>query len=173
MSLDGLIGSWKEVRSGLIDEVESIPADKFSFQATPDTRSVAALLQHVIEAQKMLMGEVCRPDTNLLRQSFAEQIKVYAPEVSGVTDKEGLLALLRSSMDETEAKMLGAGDELANEMKRFDGKSMTKYAFVSFAIAHEMYHRGQLTVYLRLLGIEPVLTKRFRKLFGDPGPANA
>ena len=117
MSLDGLVDSWKEVRSGLVDEAKSIPADKFTFQATPDTRSVAALLQHVIEAQKMLMGEVCRPDTNLLRQSFAEQIKVYAPEVGGVTDKDGLLALLRSSMEETEAQMLAAGDELGNEMK--------------------------------------------------------
>jgi uncharacterized damage-inducible protein DinB len=173
MSLDGLIGSWKEVRSGLVDEAASIPEDKFTFQATPETHSVAALLQHVIEAQKMLMGEVCRADTNLLRQSFAEQIKAYAPEVGGVTDKDGLLALLRSSMDETEAKLLNAGDELGNEMKRFDGKPMTKYAFVSFAIAHEMYHRGQLTVYLRLLGIEPVLTRRFRKLFGDPQKASA
>jgi len=173
MSLDALIENWKEVRSGLVDEVESIPADKFSFQATPDTRSVAALLQHVVEAQKMLTGEVCRADTNLLRQSFAEQIKVYAPEVGGISDKDGLVALLRNSMDETAAKLLSASDELRNEMKRFDGKPITKYAFISFAIAHEMYHRGQLTVYLRLLGIEPVLTKRFRKVFGDPQQAGS
>ena len=171
MSLDALIENWKEVRAGLVDEAESIPADKFSFQATPDTRSVAALLQHVVEAQKMLIGEVCRADTNLLRQSFAEQIKAYAPEVSGISDKDGLVTLLRNSMDETAAKLLNAGDELGREMKRFDGKSITKYAFISFAIAHEMYHRGQLTVYLRLLGIEPVLTRRFRKLFGDPKQA--
>jgi uncharacterized damage-inducible protein DinB len=171
MSVDGLVGSWQEVRSGLIDEVESIPADKFTFQATPDTRSVAALLQHVVETQKMLMGEVCRADTNLLRQSFAEQIKVYAPEVAGISDKDGLLSLLRSSMEETGAKLLAAGDDLGNEVKRFDGKPVAKYDLVSFVIAHEMYHRGQLTVYLRLLGIEPVLTKRFRKRFGDPQKA--
>ena len=68
-------------------------------------------------------------------------------------------------MDETEKCLRGASDELQNEMKRFD--------FLSFAIAHEMYHRGQLTVYLRLLGIEPVLTKRFRKIFGEPQKASA
>lgn len=32
--------------------------------------------------------------------------------------------------------------------------------------AHEMYHRGQLTVYERLLGIEPALTQFFRKMTG-------
>ena len=94
-SVEGIIGSWKEVRSGLIDEAEQIPVDKFSFQVTPDTRSVAQLLQHIIEAQKML----------------------------------------------------------------------------TFAIAHEMYHRGQLTVYERLMNIEPVLTRRFRKIFGEPQQA--
>ena len=74
-------------------------------------------------------------------------------------------------MDKAEKELLGAGDELRNIMKRFDGKEMTKLAFLSFAIAHEMYHRGQLTVYERLLNIEPVLTKRFRKVFGEPQQA--
>ena len=61
MSIEGIIGGWKEVRSGLIDEAEQIPADKFSFQAAPNTRSVAQLLQHIIEAQKFLVGEVSQP----------------------------------------------------------------------------------------------------------------
>jgi len=170
MSIEGIIGSWKEVRSGLIDEGGQIPADKFSFQATPDMRSVAKLLQHIIQSQKFLIGEVCRPDTNLLRQPFADQIKHYAPGVGDVNHKDGLLSLLRASMDETGGQLLAAGDELKNSMKRFDGKEMTKVAFLSFAIAHEMYHRGQLTVYERLLGIEPALTQRFRKAFGETPP---
>jgi uncharacterized damage-inducible protein DinB len=32
-----------------------------------------------------------------------------------------------------------------------------------------MYHRGQLTVYQRLLGIEPALTESFRRLT-SPNP---
>jgi hypothetical protein len=82
MSLDRLIQSWSEVRAGLIKEASQISDDKFSFRATPDTRSVAEILQHIIEAQKMLVGESCRPDTNLMRQSFAAHIKEYAPEVA-------------------------------------------------------------------------------------------
>ena len=173
MSLDSLIDNWKEVRAGLIDEAETIPADQFGFKATPDMRSVAGVLQHVVEAQKTLIGEVCRADTNLLRQSFADQIKAYAPGVSQIDEKELLIDLLRTSLDDTEACLRGASDELQKEMKRFDGKQIAKHDFLAFAIAHEMYHRGQLTVYLRLLGIEPVLTKRFRKIFGEPQKASA
>ena len=51
------------------------------------------------------------------------------------------------------------------KMKRFDGKEITKFDFLNFGIAHEMYHRGQLTVYERLLGVEPALTQYFNKRF--------
>ncbi len=170
MAVENIIGGWKEVRSGLVDEAAQIPADQFEFQAAPNTRPIKGLLQHLVETQKFLVGEVCRPDTNLLRGSFPDQIKRYAPEVRSVNDKDGLLSLLRASMDETGAQLLAAGDELRKTMKRFDGKEMSKLAFLSFAIAHEMYHRGQLTVYERLLGIEPALTQRFRKAFGESPP---
>jgi uncharacterized damage-inducible protein DinB len=73
-------------------------------------------------------------------------------------------------MEESEGQLREHADEMKNSMKRFDGKEMTKLAFMSFAIAHEMYHRGQLTVYERLLGIEPMLTQRFRKAFGESPP---
>ena len=81
MSVDPIIGSWREVRAGLIEEVSQIPADKFSFRAAEGMRSVAELLQHLVESQKFLVGEACRPDTNLMRKSFADNIKDYAPDV--------------------------------------------------------------------------------------------
>ena len=170
MAIENIIESWKEVRSGLIDEANQIPADKFSFQPATDTRSVRQLLQHLIESQKFLVGEACRPDTNLMRVSFAENVKTYAPGVRDVNEKEELLNLLRITMDESAEKLRGAADEMQNTMKRFDGKEMTKLAFMSFAVAHEMYHRGQLTVYERLLNIQPALTTRFRKAFGESPP---
>ena len=40
MSVDKLVGTWREVRSGLIDEAEQVPSDQFSFRATQETRSV-------------------------------------------------------------------------------------------------------------------------------------
>lgn len=165
MSIDRLVEGWKEVRKGLIEEASQIPDDQFSFRATPDTRSVSELLQHVVESQKMLVGESCQPDTNLMRQSFADHIKEYASEVASVQDKNGLLELMRSSMETSEACIRAGGEQLKEMMRRFDGKEMSKLDFLSFAVAHEMYHRGQLTVYLRLLGIEPALTRRFKKLF--------
>ncbi|HKO42903.1 MAG TPA: DinB family protein [Pyrinomonadaceae bacterium] len=164
MSIDRIVEGWKEIRSGLIEEVSQIPADKFSFRATPETRSVAEVLQHVIESQKTLVGEAVRPETNLMRQPLEDHAKEYAPEVAGVTDKNALLELLRSSM-ETSATSIKAAEHTLNETGRgLGGRELRKIELVSFAISHEMYHRGQLTVYERLLQVEPALTRRFRAM---------
>src|SRR5262249_9185169 len=140
MAVEHVIENWKEVRSGLIDEASQIPADQFSFQAAPGTRSVRQILQHLVESQRFLVGEACQPDTNLVRRSFADQIKHYAPGVRDVNEKDALINLLRTAMDESADQLRNAGDVLKDPMKRFDGKEMSKLAFLSFAVAHEMYH---------------------------------
>ncbi len=169
MSAETIIALWKEARGGLIQEVEKVPEDQFSFRATPETRSIAELLQHIISSQKMLVGETCRPDTNLMRQSFAAHAEEYARGVNDVTDKNGLLELLRSGMDEAETRLNSYADKLDETMTGFNGHPLTKTAFLTFSVSHEMYHRGQLTVYQRLLNIEPVLTERIKKMFASAG----
>ena len=167
MSAEILIALWKDTRAGLISEAELIPEERFSFKAASESRSIAEILQHVVQSQKFLVGECCRQDTNLMRQSFAAHIKEYAVGVTDVTDKAGLIALLKSSMDAAENAIQSFADKLYETMTRFDGKPTTKDAFLTFAFSHEMYHRGQLTVYERLMGIEPQLTQRLKKFFAQ------
>lgn len=168
MSIETIIALWKDTRAGLIHEVENIPEDQFSFRATPETRSISELLQHIITAQKVLVGETCRPDTNMMRQSFVAHAQEYAPGVHEVVDKNGLVELLRTSMDEAEACMRPHGDKLDEMMTSLNGQSISKEGFLTFAMSHEGYHRGQLTVFERLMNIEPVLTVKTKKLFARP-----
>ena len=172
MSLQIAMKSWKDVRNGLIDEVEKIPEDQMSFRATPDTRTIAELLQHVVETQKILVGETCREDGNLLRQSFAAHGAEYAAGVRDVTDKQGLIDLLRSSLEAAETTVMSHADMWDAPMNGITGQPTTKGAILMFAVSHEMYHRGQLTVYERLLNIEPVLTGRLKKLFAQAGASD-
>ena len=167
MSAETIIGLWKDVREGLIQEVEKIPEDQFSFRATPDTRSIAEILQHIVQAQKILVGETCRDETNIMRQSMVAHAQEYAPGVHKVTDKNGLLELLRSSMEETQACIAQSADKLDASMTALNGQPTSKSAFLTFCVSHEMYHRGQLTVFERLLNIEPVLTGKLKKLFAQ------
>jgi uncharacterized damage-inducible protein DinB len=154
---------WQDVRNGLIKEVELIPAVQFEFRAAAETRSVLELLQHIIESERVLVGEICRDNTNFAR-GFPAMIADFAPNVREAKTKEEVIDLLRSSLDESKAKACEFGDaNLDQMMTRFDGKQAPRVGMLNFTIAHEMYHRGQLTVYERLLGIEPALTQFFKK----------
>lgn len=169
MSAEIIMKLWKDARNGLIEEVEKIPEDQMSFRATPDTRSVAELLQHIVETQKILVGETSRDDSNLFRQSFADHAKEYAAGVKDVNDKQGLIDLLRSSMAAAETAVQSNAAAWDAPMNGLDGKPTTKGGFLTFACSHEIYHRGQLTVFERLMNIEPVLTGKLKKLFAKAG----
>ncbi|HWN99263.1 MAG TPA: DinB family protein [Blastocatellia bacterium] len=165
MSIETLIETWKDVRKGVIAEVSKIPPDKFEFKATPDTRTVAEITAHIIGTQALLVGEMCRSDTNLMRAPFPDMVKQYSPELSATKDKDGLLKLLTSGQEAAAEKIQAFGEEgLKEQTRRFDGKMITKLALLHFSYSHEMYHRGQLAVYERLLNIEPALTTRFKEL---------
>ena len=85
-------------------------------------------------------------------------------EARSVTGKASLLELLRSSMDEVEREFRDVGElAMLQLITRFDGERGTKLAWLQHGIAQEMYHRGQLTLYERLMDMEPALTRRIRE----------
>jgi uncharacterized damage-inducible protein DinB len=164
MSINEVLDAWKEARAGLIAEVEQIPAEQFGFQATPESRSVAGILRHIIEAQTFFMPELCRPDTDFKRLPLHELMAKQAAESFSSGDKEELIARLKSTMEWAEATIRAFGEDALKEpVERLDGKRMSKLAYLQFLIAHEMHHRGQISVYERLMQIEPALTAKLRE----------
>jgi uncharacterized damage-inducible protein DinB len=162
--LEAVCEQWQDVRNGFIKEVELIPADQMGFKPAPESRTVIELLHHIIETQRVLAGEMCRENTNFQR-GFPALMAEFAGNTKEATTKEAVLELLRSSLEETKGTVMSFGDaNFEKIMTRFDGKQCTKFEMLNFTVAHEMYHRGQLTVYERLLGIEPALTQFFRKM---------
>src|SRR5215475_8464594 len=105
MSLEELLTVWKEVRAGLIAEVEQIPAEQFAFQATPESRSVAGIIRHIVGAQEFLISELCRPDTDFKRVPFRELAEKNAAEAHSGGDKEELIGSLRSTKESAEAAL--------------------------------------------------------------------
>jgi uncharacterized damage-inducible protein DinB len=164
MDLEEMLDVWKEARTGLIDELEQIPAEQFAFQATPESRSVAGMIRHIVEAQKFLMSELCRPDTNFKRVPIRELVEKHAAEAHSGGDKGELIGSLRSTMASAEADLRSFGEEaLREKVEGLDGKTISKLKFLYLYITHEMYHRGQISVYERLMKIEPALTTKLKQ----------
>lgn len=161
--LEETLEAWRDVREGVVAEVENIPEDKFDFRPTPESRTVREQVQHILEVAMTMTGELTRQDTDFRRASFPRLLKMYASPVYEARTKEQLVALLSSQVLDAARAFRRAG-ELAQFqfMTRFDGKQGTKLQWLHHGIAQEMYHRGQLALYARLMGLEPALTKKIR-----------
>jgi uncharacterized damage-inducible protein DinB len=159
--LEESLEAWRDVRQGIIDEVGNIPARGFDFRPTPETRSVRELVQHILEVSLLMTAELTRPDTDLKRLPWHQLLEKYAAAAYRANTKKELLALLRSQMRDAEKRFREAGEIMMWQLiERFDGELGTKMQWLHHGIAQEMYHRGQLATYARLMGLVPALTQR-------------
>ena len=161
--LEEALESWTDTREGLIEEVKNIPARNFAFRPTAEVRSVQEIVVHILEVAMMMTGELTRADTNFRRLPWPKLLRMHAKKAYQAKTKADLLRLLRSQFKQAEKKFLKIGElYMLQLIRRFDGELGTRLAWLHHGIAHEEYHRGQLTVYQRLMGIEPALTKQIR-----------
>ena len=161
--LEETIEAWRDVRLGLIAEVRNIPARHFDFRPTPEVRSVRELVVHILEVAMMMTGELTRQDTDLHRAPWRKLLRLYARPAYEADTRAELLALLKSQLRDAERAFREAGElSLYQFIERFDGELGTKFTWWQHGIAQAMSHRGQLTLYARLLGIVPALTKQIQ-----------
>lgn len=161
--LDEALEAWTDAREGVISEAENIPAEHYDHRPAPEVRSVAELLRHIMEVSLMMTGELIREDGDFRREPFPRLVDRYAGEVSELEQKDELLTALRGTLEEGRERFREVGElHMLQLIRRFDGELGTRLAWMHHGIAQEMYHRGQLTLYARTLGIVPALTKRIR-----------
>jgi uncharacterized damage-inducible protein DinB len=158
--LEETIEAWEDARNGVIAEVENIPANRFDFRPTPDNRSVTELVLHIMEVSLMMVGELTREETDFTRAPFPTLIAQHSKPIRGLKTKRELLPALRRTLREGVKAFRDAGElHMLQYLVRFDGQPGTRLAWFHHGIDQEMYHRGQLALYQRLLGITPALTK--------------
>jgi len=113
----------------------------------------------------MMTGELTREDTNFRRKPWPKLLKMYAGAAYKAKTRVELLRLLKSQLLEGEKKFRAAGElHMLQYIERFDGNKGTRLAWFLHGIDQEMYHRGQITVYARLLGLVPALTQKIQAM---------
>jgi uncharacterized damage-inducible protein DinB len=118
--------------------------------------------------QEFSTGELCRPDTDFNRVPIRELVERHTAEAHSGGDKEELIGSLKSTMESAEAALRAFGEEALREKVQY-GKTMSKLDILYLYITHKMYHRGQITVYERLMQIEPASTAKLRELLAADG----
>lgn len=159
--LDEAIEAWEDVRRGVIAEARVVPGNRFDYRPHPESRSVAELLHHILQSSAMGVGELARGDGDFRRQSFPEHLAEHAGDLPEDPAPPELLDLLSNQFAEGAATLRAAGElHMLQMIRRFDGLLGTRLAWFHHSLSHEMYHRGQLALYVRQMGLTPALTQR-------------
>jgi len=159
--LEEALESWGDARLGALEEARNIPAKHWDYRPSPEVKSVRELVVHILEVAMLMTGELTRSDTNFRRAPWPKLLSKYAGPAYRAKTRGELLKLMRSQLRDGEKAFRAAGElHMLQLIERFDHRQGTRLAWLHHGIAQEMYHRGQLATYARLLGVEPALTKR-------------
>jgi uncharacterized damage-inducible protein DinB len=156
-----VLDSWKTVRSDTAQAVEDFPAAELDFKATPDMMSFGELARHILDAGHALTGMLLDGVDNLATPQFREMMGKYKPQLPERLDAAALASELRKSLETRRAELASRdADFFSGLITRFDGQRVTRLEMLQFVKEHELTHRSQMFVCLRLKGIVPATTRR-------------
>ncbi|MCP5118333.1 MAG: DinB family protein, partial [bacterium] len=159
--LETFIEQWKIARADSAQAVEDMPAGKLDYAPQDDLMSFRNIAVHIIQAGLALTGVVLDGETDLTTPDFREKVKKYAMDLPDDAPAATIATALRESLDEQCGKLASRTPEFyAGILTKWDGAELTRMEMMQFVKEHELTHRSQLFLYLRMNGVTPVTTRR-------------
>jgi uncharacterized damage-inducible protein DinB len=162
------VRNWENFRNGVIAEIENSPEEQLDYRPGEGARTLREVALHIAYWSVGMVNEILRPDgsiLNVFKPEVQAEIKAGLPHAHS---KAEVVALLRQTGEANAARLRAAGDALASQTMMSRTGPQSRLSILWFAGAHEMYHRGQLTVYERGFGTEPALTKQIHSMLAKP-----
>jgi uncharacterized damage-inducible protein DinB len=143
-----VVASAREIftrQSALIAKAaEQMPEDKYSYHPTPDQRTFAQIIAHVVQSDFGVCG--------ILAGSPAPQI----PKVSDTDSKDTLVAAVKASFSFCDETLANLPDSKLGDTITFIRGAQTSRARALFEITDDLEdHYSQLASYLRMVGLTP------------------
>ena len=154
--------AFRTVRKNTIQVAEDIPEEKYSFQATPETRTIAQTLVHIAHSPEFAFHVHGNKVTDLATVNFPELFQKITAQESKPRTKAEIIGTLRSEGERFASFLENLPDAfLAETLTTPPGASpasRTRFDMLLGVKEHEMHHRAQLMVMERLVGVVPHLT---------------
>ena len=143
------------IRRNLAEAAAAMPADEYGFKPTPQVRSFAELIGHVINGNfffcSMARGE--KPN--------------FGGDYSKTTDKAALVKALNEALAYCDDAYTGTTDANVAQAVTVQGRGGTKPTtrgqVLMFNTTHNNEHYGNVVVYMRLKNHVPPSTARIQK----------
>lgn len=159
--LGALLQSWKSIRADAAQAVEDFPSTELDFRPMEELMTFRELAMHILQAGNGLVGMLLDGEENYATPEFREKLKKFASPLKADCTAAELAMELRDSVERWCSK-LATQDEAfyAHIITRFDNQQVTRMEMLQMVKEHELTHRSQMFLYLRLKGITPPTTRR-------------
>lgn len=144
---DGMKSLYQSVRRNLVEAADLMPEEHYTFKPTPDVRSFGEIVGHVASAQFNFCAAargMANPNTR-----DNEKLATKAALVQALKDS---VAFCDSAYDLDAAALMAPAI--------FSGIAITKGYALTYNIAHDNEHYGNIVTYLRLKGLVPPSSAR-------------
>jgi uncharacterized damage-inducible protein DinB len=141
------IKDWERAKAYTVDYLNAMPADKYSFKAVDSIRSFAQQMLHLSMANVNLMSVA----TGQERIFGNRNLEMSA----GAQTKDSVMYFVTTSYDYAMKSLKSLDVSKWGEKTGRGNLQETRFAWILKAFEHQTHHRGQATIYIRLLGIRP------------------
>ncbi|MFM8393110.1 MAG: DinB family protein [Acidobacteriota bacterium] len=138
--LDTLLRDWNRIHHQTVRLMELTPDDKYDWKPHETSMTLGALVNHMLQAEAGLVEAIING--------------VFPHDFTNYESTDKLIAAFNKSHDEATAKIRAIPDEAWEEKVAPFGpdRSFSRLDLLTLSLEHEIHHRGQLYVYLRMLG---------------------
>jgi len=159
--LQTTLDTWRTIRQDTAQAVEDLPADDLDFRPVEGLMTFREIARHTLNAGHAMTGILLDGTTDMSGPGFRDLLKRHSTGVPPDVAQPELAAALREVVEERIGQ-LSAQDAVffAEEITRFDGMRLTRLEMLQSIKEHELTHRSQLFMYLRLKGVVPPTTRR-------------
>ena len=148
-----LVKDWERAKDYTIAYLNTMPADKYSFKANDSVRSFAQQMLHLAQANVgLLSGAVGNPlafaGGNLEGRRTAQT-------------KDSVMYYVVASYDYAINGIKNVSTASFGDKSKFFNFEESKLTWFMKAFEHQTHHRGQTTIYIRLVGVKPPQERLF------------
>lgn len=144
-----VLREWARAKAYTNDYLNTMPADKYNFRATDSVRSFAQQMLHLAQGNLFIMSMASGAETPSWAHADLEHSKTASSKDSVVYYVNKSYDYCISSVSETPL------DKWGEIVKTPFGKELSRFALMMKTFEHQTHHRGQSTIYIRLVGVKP------------------
>lgn len=143
-----MVKDWQRAKAYTVDYLNTMPSDKYSFKAVDSIRSFAQQMLHLSQVNGFLMSNATdqKPPSFLLGD---------LEHSTGAQKKDSVMYYVTTSYDYCINAVKNLDVKKWAEKKKIFSYEETRFALMNKTFEHQTHHRGQTTIYIRLLGIRP------------------